>query len=71
LIYIFYFVIGVPYAIDLTDFYRSVEWDIMEVPAQRNVRKYTCCPQTYPDITFLIILRRVKKWHYVYQYYFP
>jgi nicotinic acetylcholine receptor, invertebrate len=50
--------IGVPYAIDLTDFYRSVEWDIMEVPAQRNVRKYTCCPQTYPDITFLITLRR-------------
>jgi hypothetical protein len=30
----------------------------MEVPAQRNVRKYTCCPQTYPDITFSIILRR-------------
>ena len=50
--------LGVPYAIDLADFYRSVEWDIMEVPAERNVRKYTCCPQTYPDITFLIILRR-------------
>ena len=30
----------------------------MEVPAQRNVRKYTCCPQTYPDITFLITIRR-------------
>ncbi|CAF3755051.1 unnamed protein product [Rotaria sordida] len=49
---------SVPYAIDLTDFYRSVEWDIMEVPAKRHVQKYTCCPQTYPDITFLIILRR-------------
>ncbi|CAF1383687.1 unnamed protein product, partial [Didymodactylos carnosus] len=45
-------------AIDLTDFYRSVEWDIMEVPAKRNIRKYMCCPQTYPDITFQIILRR-------------
>jgi hypothetical protein len=30
----------------------------MEVPAKRNVRKYMCCPQTYPDITFLITLRR-------------
>lgn len=30
----------------------------MEVPAQRNVRKYTCCPQTYTDITFLITIRR-------------
>ncbi|CAF4483327.1 unnamed protein product, partial [Rotaria sp. Silwood2] len=54
----FDFLTGVPYAIDLTDFYRSVEWDIMEVPAKRNVQKYTCCPQTYPDITFLITLRR-------------
>ncbi|CAF5028492.1 unnamed protein product, partial [Rotaria sp. Silwood1] len=49
---------SISYAIDLTDFYRSVEWDIMEVPAKRNVQKYTCCPQTYPDITFLIIRRR-------------
>ena len=30
----------------------------MQVPAQRNVRKYTCCPQTYPDITFFITIRR-------------
>jgi nicotinic acetylcholine receptor len=50
--------IDVSYAIDLADFYRSVEWDIMEVPAHRNIRKYTCCPQTYPDITFLIKIRR-------------
>ena len=50
--------IDVSYAIDLADFYRSVEWDIMQVPAKRNVRKYTCCPQTYPDITFSITIRR-------------
>ena len=30
----------------------------MQVPAKRNVRKYTCCPQTYPDITFSITIRR-------------
>ena len=30
----------------------------MEVPARRHVRKYTCCPQTYPDITFCITIRR-------------
>lgn len=57
-IFSFDFVLAVPYAIDLSDFYRSVEWDIMEVPAKRNVQKYSCCPQTYPDITFLITLRR-------------
>jgi nicotinic acetylcholine receptor len=55
---ILFFRIDVSYAIDLADFYRSVEWDIMQVPAKRNVRKYTCCPQTYPDITFSITIRR-------------
>lgn len=28
---------------DLSDFYMSVEWDILEVPAVRNERYYTCC----------------------------
>ncbi|CAF2028460.1 unnamed protein product [Rotaria magnacalcarata] len=56
---------NIAYAIDLADFYRSVEWDIMEVPATRNVQKYSCCPQTYPDITFLITLRRKTLFHTV------
>ncbi|CAF3536330.1 unnamed protein product [Rotaria socialis] len=56
---------NIAYAIDLADFYRSVEWDIMEVPATRNVQKYPCCPQTYPDITFLITLRRKTLFHTV------
>ncbi|CAF2990379.1 unnamed protein product, partial [Rotaria sp. Silwood2] len=62
---LFLFLIGIPYAIDLADFYRSVEWDIMEVPAKRNVQKYSCCRHTYPDITFLIILRRKVLFHTV------
>ena len=28
----------IPIGIDLGDFYRSVEWDIMSVPAKRNVK---------------------------------
>ncbi|KAI3382357.1 hypothetical protein SNEBB_006713 [Seison nebaliae] len=43
---------------DLTDFYRSVEWDIMAAPAKRNVKRYPCCTQIFPDITFKISLRR-------------
>ena len=44
--------------IDLTEFYMSVEWDILEVPAKRNVKFYTCCDEPYLDITFNITMRR-------------
>jgi len=49
---------GVHNGIDLTEFYMSVEWDILEVPAIRNVKFYTCCDEPYLDITFNITMRR-------------
>ena len=36
----------------------SVEWDILAVPAIRNVKFYTCCEEPYLDITFNITMRR-------------
>lgn len=48
----------VPIGMDLSEFYLSVEWDIMAVPAHRRVRHYSCCVEPYPDITFNITLRR-------------
>ncbi|CAL1282916.1 unnamed protein product, partial [Larinioides sclopetarius] len=48
----------VPIGMDLSEFYLSVEWDIMAVPAHRRVRHYSCCIEPYPDITFNITLRR-------------
>ncbi|XP_058792854.1 acetylcholine receptor subunit alpha-like 1 isoform X2 [Phymastichus coffea] len=45
-------------AIDLTDYYISVEWDILKVPAVRNEKFYICCEEPYPDIIFYIELRR-------------
>ncbi|XP_046682446.1 acetylcholine receptor subunit alpha-like [Homalodisca vitripennis] len=44
--------------VDLSEFYMSVEWDILEVPAVRNERFYTCCDEPYLDITFNITMRR-------------
>ena len=44
--------------VDLTEFYMSVEWDILEVPAIRNVKYYTCCDEPYLDITFNVTMRR-------------
>ena len=34
--------------IDLAEYYPSVEWDIMKVPAVRNEKFYPCCPEPYP-----------------------
>merc|ERR1712223_2016731 len=44
--------------VDLSEFYMSVEWDILEVPAVRNVKWYTCCTDPYLDITFYVTMRR-------------
>nr|CAH7764757.1 unnamed protein product [Callosobruchus chinensis] len=44
--------------IDLSEFYLSVEWDILAVPATRNEEYYPCCAEPYSDITFKITMRR-------------
>ncbi|XP_050435845.1 acetylcholine receptor subunit alpha-like 1 isoform X1 [Adelges cooleyi] len=44
--------------IDLQDYYLSVEWDIMGVPAVRHEKYYSCCEEPYLDIYFNITLRR-------------
>uniref|UniRef100_A0AAU6PBV4 Nicotinic acetylcholine receptor alpha8 n=1 Tax=Protohermes xanthodes TaxID=1452977 RepID=A0AAU6PBV4_9NEOP len=44
--------------IDLSEFYLSVEWDILEVPASRNEEYYPCCAEPYSDITFKLTMRR-------------
>jgi len=43
---------------DLQDFYLSVEWDVMKVPAVRHEQYYSCCEEPYLDIVFNITLRR-------------
>ncbi|XP_015907667.1 acetylcholine receptor subunit alpha-like 1 [Parasteatoda tepidariorum] len=48
----------VPQGVDLSEFYLSVEWDIMAAPATRNEKYYSCCMEPYPDITFNMTLRR-------------
>uniref|UniRef100_A0A1B0D962 Uncharacterized protein n=1 Tax=Phlebotomus papatasi TaxID=29031 RepID=A0A1B0D962_PHLPP len=44
--------------IELREFYPSVEWDILGVPAERHEEYYPCCSEPYPDIFFNITLRR-------------
>ncbi|KAJ8688545.1 hypothetical protein QAD02_024340 [Eretmocerus hayati] len=44
--------------IDLREYYPSVEWDILSVPAERHEKYYSCCHEPYIDIFFNITLRR-------------
>lgn len=47
--------------IDLSDYYPSVEWDIMSRVAKRRTKNYpSCCPDTeaYIDIQYFLKLRR-------------
>ncbi|XP_064267317.1 neuronal acetylcholine receptor subunit alpha-10 isoform X1 [Passer domesticus] len=43
---------------DLTDFVENVEWEVLGMPATRNVITYGCCSEPYPDVTFTLLLRR-------------
>lgn len=44
--------------IDLTEYFLNVEWDILQVPAERHEKFYPCCPEPYPDIFFYLKIRR-------------
>jgi nicotinic acetylcholine receptor, invertebrate len=42
--------------IDLREYYPSVEWDILGVPAERHERYYPCCQEPYPGMFRLFFL---------------
>jgi cation transporter family protein len=44
--------------IDLSQFYKNVEWDIIDVPAYYNEVKYDGHSEPFQDITFKIVIRR-------------
>ncbi|CAD7077447.1 unnamed protein product [Hermetia illucens] len=44
--------------VDLSEFYLSVEWDILDVPASKNEEYYPCCTEPFSDITFKMTMRR-------------
>ncbi|XP_069496438.1 neuronal acetylcholine receptor subunit alpha-9-like isoform X2 [Ambystoma mexicanum] len=43
---------------DLTDFVENVEWEVLGMPAKKNVITYGCCSEPYPDVTYTLILQR-------------
>ncbi|XP_033928251.1 neuronal acetylcholine receptor subunit alpha-10 [Melopsittacus undulatus] len=55
---------------DLTDFVPNVEWEVLGMPATRNVVTYGCCSEPYPDVTYTLVLRRRASF-YIYNLLLP
>ncbi|XP_037532853.1 neuronal acetylcholine receptor subunit alpha-7-like [Nematolebias whitei] len=43
---------------DVSGYMSNGEWDLMEVPGGRHEVFYDCCAEPYPDVTFVVTLRR-------------
>lgn len=45
--------------VDLKDYWESGEWAIINAVGTYNTKKYDCCTEIYPDITYSFIIRRL------------
>jgi hypothetical protein len=55
---------------DVTNYQANGEFDLVSFDAIRHVEVYSCCPEPYPDITYVIRLRR-RPMFYVYNLILP
>ncbi|XP_075411820.1 neuronal acetylcholine receptor subunit alpha-2 isoform X2 [Tenrec ecaudatus] len=46
-------------AVDLKDYWESGEWAIINATGTYNSKKYDCCAEIYPDVTFYFLIRRL------------
>uniref|UniRef100_A0A3P8W768 Cholinergic receptor nicotinic alpha 2 subunit n=1 Tax=Cynoglossus semilaevis TaxID=244447 RepID=A0A3P8W768_CYNSE len=45
--------------VDLNNYWESGEWAIINAVGTYNTKKYDCCHEIYPDITYYFIIRRL------------
>ncbi|XP_006922185.1 neuronal acetylcholine receptor subunit alpha-4 [Pteropus alecto] len=51
--------------VDQLDFWESGEWVIVDAVGTYNTRKYACCAEVYPDITYAFVIRRLPLFYTV------
>nr|KAF6348063.1 cholinergic receptor nicotinic alpha 2 subunit [Myotis myotis] len=44
--------------VDLKDYWESGEWAIVNATGTYNTKKYDCCAEIYPDVTYYFVIRR-------------
>ena len=43
----------------MLDFYtNNREWDVLEASSYPKKVRYSCCPEEYPEVTFMFMLQR-------------
>ncbi|VDO40243.1 unnamed protein product [Haemonchus placei] len=57
-------------AMDLSTYTPSGEWNLIKVPAIREVSYSQCCPEPYSTVTFYMLLRR-RSIYYLFNIVFP
>ncbi|XP_054459514.1 neuronal acetylcholine receptor subunit alpha-10a [Anoplopoma fimbria] len=55
---------------DLADLVENVEWEVLGMPAKKNIIQYGCCADPYPDVTYTLKLNRRASF-YVYNLLIP
>ncbi|KAL1763270.1 neuronal acetylcholine receptor subunit alpha-2, partial [Sigmodon hispidus] len=45
--------------VDLNDYWESGEWAIINATGTYNSKKYDCCAEIYPDVTYYFVIRRL------------
>nr|XP_012805928.2 neuronal acetylcholine receptor subunit alpha-2 [Jaculus jaculus] len=45
--------------VDLKDYWESGEWAIVNATGTYNSKKYDCCAEIYPDVTYYFVIRRL------------
>lgn len=51
------------YDIDLTYYKENEEWELLDTTSQTNLMKYSCCSDSFYDITFTINFRRIPEYY--------
>ncbi|KAK2156056.1 hypothetical protein LSH36_223g04042 [Paralvinella palmiformis] len=56
--------------VDLSNYVQNGEWELLAIRIERNVVYYLCCKEPFPDVTFIIHIRR-RIIYYIYNIIFP
>lgn len=56
--------------VDLSNFVSNGEWELVNVKVLRNIVYYPCCPEPFPDVTFMVHIRR-RTLYYTYNVIIP
>jgi hypothetical protein len=55
---------------DVSNYIKNGEWHLVKIMASKNLKKYSCCEEPYPEICYRLIIRR-RPLFYVFNMVFP